>query len=146
MCSCNSDNASDHQPIQNHIISFYDEAEWIYDFSDAESKELLQIFNISIPAAEENAYIYSIGRIDGDVSVMYFIEIGGINDYETFFSINSEDPYRSGVLTLSVNEIYGNRDPSYYITYSQHFRKDKKANSDEANQIFDDLNQIYYNH
>ncbi len=143
LCSCVR---ADEPNAQKHIISFYDEAEWIGDFSDEESEDLLRLFSVIIPESEETAYIHSLGRIDGDASVMYFIEIGGVVDYDNFFAENAGDPYESGTLTLSTNEIYGNRETDYYITYSQHFRKSQVANPEEANVIFEALDDIYYNH
>lgn len=141
LCSCV---VSNDPSAKKHIIDFYDEDECVNIFSEEESEELLQIFNITIPDNENNAYIHSLARVEGDSSVTYFLNIDGVADYEAFFAANADVPDGSEVLTLSVNQIYGYTEADYYITYSQFFSNSMVEHSDEIKPIFEALNELYY--
>ncbi len=141
LCSCvQTADPSD----KKHIIDFYDEDDCVCDFSGEESKELLQIFNITIPDNENNAYIHSLARVEGDNSVTFFLNIDGVADYGAFFAANSDIADKSVALTLSVNQIFGCTESDYYVTYSLFFSNSMVEHSDEIRPIFEELNDLYY--
>lgn len=141
LCSCVQTNDPS---AKKHLIDFYAEDDCVSGFSAEESQELLDIFNITIPDNENNAYIHSLARVEGDSSVTYFLNIDGVADYVAFFAANSDIADQSEALTLSVNQIYGYTGSDYYITYSLFFSNSMVEHSDEIRPIFEALNDLYY--
>lgn len=83
------------------------------DLTAEEQSEILDMFGLTIPENEENAYVYSFSYGVVDERLFgYDIEIAGVEDYEGFYSANPEN--------RSFNETTSNfrTDRTYYIVYS----------------------------
>lgn len=106
----------------HHIVQLNGSELIISEFTPDEQRDILNAFDVVIPANETNARLVSFMRGDRYEKITsYIIEIDGISDYDAFFAANS-----GRALGQSVNES-DTRDSGikYYITYHEQIVNDQ---------------------
>ena len=129
----------------HHIVQLDGSEKTISEFTPDEANDILNAFDIIIPEDEKNARLVSFIRGDRyDKITSYIIEIDGINDYNAFFTANSDRE-----LGRSVNETdTRNTDTKYYITYHERIvneskSRDSSKNTEAINNIAELFERLY---
>ena len=132
----------------NHIYAV--PADSIKDLTNEESLQVYNCFNIVVPDDETNVYIQSFYRTEKEyVSkeyklYTYVIEIGGVNDYNSFYNANIDRVDENGKYGRALNEFFENGE-SYYLTYAINYDDYPKDNTDETLAECNQANDLYIN-
>jgi hypothetical protein len=72
------------------------------------------------------------------------IEIGGVNDYNSFYKANIDRVDENGKYGRALNEFFENGE-SYYLTYAINYDNYPQDNTDETIAEFNQANDLYIN-
>ena len=121
MCSCK---VADHYNEEKRHHFYPDPSNTLENFTEVETQQILNAFDIVVPVHETNTYVRSVTKEinrDNISSIVYIIEIGGVNDYVAFFENNIHLVWENGLAGRSMNETLIGDQTSYYITYVHRF-------------------------
>lgn len=112
---------------------FGDSAQYITDLSADEQAELLQIYNVTIPESEKDAYISAFGKAEqnGNYCVC-FIEFDGVDSYQAFYDANTHrDP--------SINQTTNIKGETHLIYAERILPRDKEKQ--KYSELFDSYSE-----
>ena len=122
---------------------------YITHLSTNEQQKILEAFDVKIPSSESEAYIQVFGRRSKTekpfpTEVSYYIEFGGVENYQEFYDNNRHRVGDNGLIGLSNNELFRDGDQSHYLSYSIHYslrgeeiRNEEKILKDLFNEILE---------
>ncbi len=139
LCSCSSTEPEE----KLHILYDYSKNGFYSDFSESETESILKAFNIVIPENEKAAYIRSFGNEKDKQWETFSIEIGGIEDYQEFFTANYGRTGTNNLVGRSYNELSGKTSEDYYITFCELFNYNPNALTDEEKTMYSALLNVY---
>lgn len=117
-------------------------------FLPEDMTKLYNAFNIVIPVNETDLYVHSFSRQISDYvgewhTISFTIEIGGVKDYDAFYTANAHRIADNGEKGKAMNEFLTNGS-NFYLTYVELLYDDPQFLKENDNQaIYDNFNNLY---
>lgn len=169
ICGCSAENG---ETGLKHVVKY--ETGDMSDFSDEKESRILEAFEVVFPENESDAYIHAFVREydvrDGAADGVYFwLEIGGVKDYDAFFKANegrvkktviepTDDPdteeneaetgepeiiYENRSMNEEQSFVEGMTTGEYFITYGLYCSLKEDVAYPETYEFMQKLNAVY---